>query len=195
MLKTRIPVSFSKLANAYPDKASYPSPARKLLDEIGGTVRKNVDDRDNTCAIRLSYAFNHGGAPLTQAGAGITWLSASPRVQRGTENWVKPNVLHDLYVMRVGDFKKYLTARYDQPTPIWDGYHRDTWKVPFMGATQGVICFEWKGPPKVFGATGHMDLFHFVMNSDTPPQLVPACVEDCYWWDGPMYASFWELQP
>ena len=122
-------------------------------------------------------------------------MTAIPRTEPGTETWVKPNVITDLYIMRVGEFKRYLTARYGAPTPIWDGYHRDKWKVPFMGSTQGVICFEWKGPPKVFGASGHMDLFHFVMNDTTPPQLVPACVEQCYWWDGPMYASFWQMKP
>jgi hypothetical protein len=193
--KAIIPVSFREIAAAYPDKTHYPSPAGKLLSEIGGAVRSNVHDDHNTCAVRLSYAFNHGGARITKMGEGIKWLASAPRTEPGTENWVKPNILHEWYMMRVGDFKKYLTLKYGEPTPIWDGYHRDNWKVLFMGATHGVICFEWKGPQKVFGASGHMDLFQVVMNSDSPPQLVPACVEECYWWDGPMYASLWEMPP
>src|ERR1700747_3177300 len=87
MAKTTIPVSFTKIVDAYPDKTTYPSPAGKLLNEISGTVRKNVNDMDNTCAVRLSYAFNHGGERLTKMGDGITWLTAAPRTEAGTERW------------------------------------------------------------------------------------------------------------
>jgi hypothetical protein len=195
MSKPKIPISYARVAAAYPDKKRYPAPAGNLLDEIGAEVRLAVRDSDNTCAVRLSYAFNHGGLPIKKIGAGIRWLNAAPRIEPGTETWVKPRILHDAYIIRVNDFKAYLTARFGGPVPIWDGYHPEQWKVPFTGSTQGVICFEWKGPPKVFGASGHMDLFRVVLTNDSSPQFVPACVEHCYWQEGPMYASFWEMSP
>ena len=50
---------YNVLTPNYPDK--HRVPAKSLLDEIGGEVRKTLVDSVNTCAIRMSEALNRSG--------------------------------------------------------------------------------------------------------------------------------------
>jgi len=188
----QIPFPFSKLAGEYPTHKAYP--AHKLLTEIGGQVRESVKDNENTCAVRMSYAFNHAGLPMHKNGANIYWRSAAPRVDPATATWVKPTVLNDLYMIRVENVKSYLVKEYGQPTLIWDGYTKD-WQTKFHGPTQGIVIFEWRGPPKAFGATGHADLLRMTLAPGQPPSLRAGCVQDCYFMGGPMYVFLFEMLP
>lgn len=190
---SRLPVSFSRLAAAFPDHIAFPTPV--LLNSIGGQVRAIVRDRDNTCAVRLSYMLNHAGAPIRRVAGDIFWREAAPQVDPATAPHAHPAMTKDLFVIRVGDVKTYLTTRYGPGTLIWDGYHTDTFKVPFAGPTQGIIVFEWRGPVRGFGATGHADLFRLLLSPGSPPVLTPVCVGECFWMDGPMYAYLWEANP
>jgi hypothetical protein len=96
----------------------------------------------------MTYALNHAGLREGRNGIGAHWCSAAPRVDPATVKWVKPRVLHEAYLIRVGDVKKYLTAAYGDCTLVWDGYTKD-WRTPFTGVTQGIIVFEWRGAPRV----------------------------------------------
>jgi Type VI secretion system (T6SS), amidase effector protein 4 len=193
MARPQIPFSFAKLATQFPDHARHSG--HQLLTEIGGGVRSILKDTDNTCAVRLSYAMNHAGLTLHRNGAHAYWLHGAPRTDPKTTTWVKPKIIEDLYVIRVPDMQKYLTKEYGEPTLIWDGYTFNDWKVPFRGPTQGICLFAWKGPYAQFQATGHADLFRFVVTADKPPQLHPTCVDQCYFRPGPMYLYLWEMLP
>jgi hypothetical protein len=189
----RIPISFARLAAAYPDHAAYPTPA--LLNSIGGQVRAGLRDNANTCAVRLSSMFNHVGAPIRRLARDIYWQEGAPHVDPATVGHAHPTMIKDLFVIRVGDVKTYLTAKYGAGVQIWDGYHPTTFSVPFSGPTQGIVVFEWRGAPKAFGATGHADLFRLVTTPGSPPVLKPICVGECYWMNGPMYLYLWETAP
>lgn len=188
-----IPFSFTRLAAAFPDHARFPTPA--LLNSIGGQVRASVKDGENTCAVRLSYTLNHAGAPMKRVAGDIFWREGAARVDPATASHAHPTMVKDLFVIRVADVKEYLTRRYGAGTLIWDGYHPSTFKVPFTGVTQGIVVFEWRGPFREFGASGHADLFRLVLSSATPPMLTPACLGQCYWQGGAMYAYLWETIP
>lgn len=188
-----IPLSFRRLVAAFPDHAGFPAAA--LLNSIGGQVRQSVRDTDNTCAVRLSYMLNHGGAPLRRLPGPILWRESAPQPGTPMAPGVRPPMVKNLFLIRANDVKEYLSRRYGAGTLIWDGYHPDKFKVPFTGATQGIIVFEWKGPFRDFGALGHADLFRVLLTPGTPPMLTPACVGQCYWQHGPMYAYLWETNP
>jgi hypothetical protein len=187
-----IPVSFSRLVAAYPDHQGFPAPT--LLDAIGGEVRATVRDTDNTCAVRMSYCLNRAGAPIRRVAADVLYRRArsvadplTPVDRRVTAG--------ELYVIRAADVRRYLNARYHEGVLIWDGYRADSFKTSFSGVTQGIIVFEWRGRYSDFGASGHADLFRIALTDGQPPVLKPACIGDCYWMKGPMYAYFWETNP
>lgn len=191
-----IPLSFKRLAAAFPDQTRFPTPA--LLNTIGGEVRASLRDGDNTCAVRLSYTLNQAGYPVQRVAGDIFWRKSVARADPVTARHARPTMVSDLFVVRVADVKKYLISKYGEGTLIWDGYHPATFKVPFTGVTQGIVIFDWRGPitgPSGFGATGHADLFQLVLSTGTPPMYTPACVGHCYWERGPMYAYLWETDP
>ena len=191
-----IPLSFTRLAAAYPDHTRFPTP--DLLESIGGEVRQSVRDGDNSCAVRMSYTLNHAGAPVQRVAGDIFWRKGAPHVDPATARHAHATMVRDLFVIRVADVKKYLTRKYGEGTLIWDGHHPATFKVPFSGVTQGIVVFDWQGPiigPAGFGATGHADLFRLVLSPGTPPMYTPVCVGECYWQQGPMYAYLWETNP
>ncbi len=184
----RIPVSFARLVAAYPDHQRFPTP--KLLDSIGGEVRTVVSDVDNTCAVRMSYCLNRAGIPVRRIARGILY-----RRSRSVADPSTPIAASELYLIRAGDVRRYLNARFHEGVLIWDGYHADSFKTPINGMTQGIIVFEWRGRYADFNASGHADLFQISVNNGRPPTLRAACVGDCYWMKGPMYAYFWETNP
>lgn len=195
-LRARIPISFAQLEAEYPDKLNFPTP--DLLGAVGGEIRSSMRDDANTCAVRLSWAFNHAGHPLQKVGGDIYWRNAEPRIDPKTEGWVRPTILHEVYMIRIGDVKRYLTARYGPGTKIFDGKEPDKFQIPITGPTQGIIVFEWHGAirgPAGFGATGHADLFRVLLSKDRPPTLKPICTGECYWVQGPMLAFLWETNP
>src|SRR4051812_38998469 len=96
-----------KLWAAFPDHKQYPT-LKDLFTWIGGNAVLNIDEpgfgaNGNTCAARLSVAFNKGGYPITRNminATGVATLGASD----------KSRVL-----FRVSDFRKLLGHQFGKP--------------------------------------------------------------------------------
>lgn len=120
--------------------ANYPhGEADQVKRNIGGGV--NASYITNTCAIRLSRAFNYSGAEVPK-GAGMLTV-------RGAD---KKN-----YALRVAEFRKWLESRYGRPTLSAPGKrsHENDAPPSFQGR-KGVICFVDCGWSD---ASGHLDLW------------------------------------
>jgi hypothetical protein len=185
----QIPISFSALAASYPDHRKWST--KQLLDEIGGTVRSTLNDGINTCALRMSYALNHAGAPLHWV-PGVHFLQGAPG--RPTTGPAHSPTRSDLYVFRVQDMRSYLSRQYGQPPLIYDGRTPDKFRVQFSRTTQGIIAFIWEGRWADFNASGHVDLFQVRYVAGQPPVLTAGCVGACYFNPGPMKAYLWEMR-
>lgn len=182
---------FSKLRANYPAKSSIP--AKALLDSIGGEVRASLRDDVNTCALRMSESLNRSGAPLVHV-AGLYTLAgvkaATPSVGH------HPAPLKPRFIVRVRDMMTYLHRVYGHGHTVYDA-RTEPKAIHLKGRkhVQGIIVFEWLGPPREFGATGHVDLFSIVdRGPNAVPQFVPACDGECFWLPdaGPMVAHLWE---
>jgi hypothetical protein len=172
---------FSALKVNYPTKAELNT--KQLLDRIGGGVRQALRDDANTCALRVSLCFNRSGAPIVRM-PGLYELSGA-----------RPP---DRYIVRVHDMKTYLERVFGPGRRIYDARSEPS-KIHLGGQkhVQGVVVFDWLGPPREFGATGHVDLFRVMERTGAMPLFVPACEGTCYWLDerGPMVADLWETRP
>jgi hypothetical protein len=74
--------SLQKLWDAFPDHTRYPT-MKDLYTMLGGAAAKNINapsfgPSGNTCASRLSVAFNNGGAPINLADATTARARRSP---------------------------------------------------------------------------------------------------------------------
>jgi hypothetical protein len=187
-----IPLSYRTLASNYPNK--HDTPTKQLLDEIGGEVRSSLGDAVNTCAIRVSYALNHSGAPITKLGGLYLLQGAAAKGQK-----LPPAKRRsDLYIVRVLDMKRYLTQVYGLGKRIYDARSIPDKLIGLSGATQGIILFQWNGPVAEFGATGHVDLFQLsASDPKLPLDLIPDCEGACYWQPtvAPMEAFLWQTPP
>ena len=184
--------SYRTLVSNYPNK--HDTPTKQLLDQIGGEVRSSLGDAVNTCAIRVSYALNHSGAPITRLGG--LYLLQGTAANDHTLPPAKPR--SDLYIVRVLDMKKYLTQVYGLGKRIYDARMAADKLVGLNGPTQGIILFQWNGPFAEFGATGHVDLFQLsASNPKSALDLIPDCEGACYWQPtvAPMEAFLWQTPP
>lgn len=133
----------TQLWNAFPDHVAYPS-LQDLYTMLGGAAARNINapgfgPRGNTCASRLSVAFNNGGAPITQsaaraAGAQTIGAADGSRI-----------------IFRVAEFRTYLIRLLGPPTS-------DTaspYDSAFRGR-RGIIAFtvNWND------ASGHIALWN-----------------------------------
>ena len=89
---------FQKLWDNYPGKQT----ADEVKKLIGGVVAQ--DWITNTCAIRMSHAFNLAGAPIPGNVPGMVTI-------RGGGKYANFR-----YAIRVAEMRKYLEARYGPPT-------------------------------------------------------------------------------
>ncbi|MFP8967375.1 T6SS effector amidase Tae4 family protein [Pokkaliibacter sp. CJK22405] len=135
--------NFQKLWNSFPDHTKYPT-LKDLYTSLGGTVEKNIyvpgfGPNGNTCASRMSVAFNHAGAPINRAiasNAGAQTISA----EDGSK-----------IIFNIRHFRNYLlktlgTPSVDNITPFDDSFR----------GKKGIICFSvnWSD------ATGHIALWN-----------------------------------
>ncbi|BFM06015.1 T6SS effector amidase Tae4 family protein [Halioxenophilus aromaticivorans] len=134
--------NFRMLWDAFPDHINYPT-LKDLYTSLGGTAEKNINvpgfgPNGNTCASRLSVAFNNGGSPIQQDisdAVGATTL--------GTEN-------NSRIIFRVADLRKYLIKTLGAPSIDDVSPFDDTFKKK-----KGIVAFSvnWTG------ATGHIALW------------------------------------
>jgi hypothetical protein len=182
---------FSKLRANYPAKSSIP--AKALLDSIGGEVRASLRDNVNTCALRMSDCLNKSGAPLVHL-AGLYALSGEAAATPSIGH--RPGPQKPRFIVRVRDMMTYLQRVFGPGHTVYDA-RTEPKAIHLNGRkhVQGIIVFEWLGPPREFGATGHVDLFSILdRGANAAPQFVPACDGECFWLTdaGPMVAHLWE---
>jgi hypothetical protein len=97
----------SKIWAAFPDHEAYPT-LRDLYTHIGGNAARNIQTpgfgpNGNTCASRLSMAFNGGGAPITQV---IAQSVGAETLGAGDGSRI---------IFRVTEFRKYLIRVLGKP--------------------------------------------------------------------------------
>jgi hypothetical protein len=134
--------SLLRLWNAFPDHVKYPS-MKDLYTWQGGSAEKNISvpgfgPNGNTCASRLSIAFNDGGAPINAATARAIGAKTV-----GAANGTR-------LIFTVASFRAYLRQTLGKPI--------DDKTSPFDDAfagKKGIIAFSvnWKD------ATGHIALW------------------------------------
>lgn len=99
--------SLQRLWNAFPDHVRYPK-LRDLYTMLGGAAAKNIDapgfgPNGNTCASRLSFAFNRGGAPIKPSQAA---LAHAQTLTAGDGSRI---------IFRVAEFRSYLLRTLGKP--------------------------------------------------------------------------------
>ena len=100
--------NLARLWSAFPDHITYPW-MEDLYTMLGGAAARNINapgfgPKGNTCASRLSVAFNNGGAPITQAAAraaGAQTIGAADGSR---------------IIFRVAEFRHYLVRSLGPPT-------------------------------------------------------------------------------
>lgn len=135
--------NLDKLWKAFPDHVSYPT-LKDLYTWLGGKAVANINapgfgPSGNTCASRLSVAFNHGGAPITRAAATLAGAKTIT-VEDGS-----------IIIYRVAHFRKFLLTTLGQPTVDDVSPYDDS----FLGK-KGITAFtvNWGD------ATGHIALWN-----------------------------------
>lgn len=99
--------NLSKIWAAFPDHATYPT-LRDLYTHLGGAAERNImapgfGPRGNTCASRLSVAFNKGGSPINA----VTARAAGAQTL-GTGDGSR-------IIFRVTEFRNYLIRLLGKP--------------------------------------------------------------------------------
>lgn len=116
-------------------------------DEVKKKIGGGVDAGwiTNTCAIRLSRSFNYAGAPVPDS-YGNSRGQPALAIRGGDKK---------LYALRVAEFRKWLTAKYGQPTISLKSGPYGTAPSQLQGK-KGIICFVDCGWSD---ASGHLDLW------------------------------------
>ena len=134
---------FHRLWIEFPDHIKYPT-MKDLYTALGGAAENNIDkpgfgENGNTCASRLSVAFNNAGAPINRALA-----DAVNARTLGTADGSR-------IIYGVADFRRYLLRLLGSPTVDNASPYDDS----FAGR-KGIIAFSvnWAG------ATGHIALWN-----------------------------------
>ena len=135
--------NFHKLWNGFPTHDKYKT-LKDLYTALGGAAEKNINapgfgPNGNTCASRLSVAFNEGGAPIDKG------IAASVGARTlGTADGSR-------IIFGVADFRKYLIKALGKPTTDKASPYDDS-----FSNLKGIIAFSvnWQG------ATGHIALWN-----------------------------------
>jgi hypothetical protein len=140
----------------------------------------------------MSECLNKSGASLIHI-AGLYTLSGGGKAAP-VGHYPRPP--KPRFIVRVRDMMTYLQRVYGPGHTIYDA-RTEPQAIHLKGRkhVQGIIVFEWLGPPREFGATGHVDLFNIVdRGPNAAPQFVPACDGECFWLTdaGAMVAHLWE---
>lgn len=135
--------SLQLLWMAFPDHTRYPT-LKELYTWLGGTASRNIDapgfgPNGNSCASRLSVAFNKGGAPISAAAA----AAAGARTIGAADG--------SRIIYQVAGFRNYLIRTLGNPTIDNTSPYGDAFR-----GKKGIIAFSvnWQG------ATGHIALWN-----------------------------------
>jgi hypothetical protein len=115
-------VSISTLQTNYPTTTD---PKEVVKDTLGSDHWLMKDPDLNTCAIRMSRAFNYGGAPI-KAMSGI-------HLEKGADG--------KRYMIRADDFVKYCTAQFGKPDITKKASNAADLQAAISG-TPGVLFFR-----------------------------------------------------
>ena len=169
-------LNFQRLWSEFPDHSKYRT-LKDLYTVLGGAAEKNINvpgfgPNGNTCASRMSVAFNKGGTPINTVvskSIGATTL--------GTADGSR-------IIFRVTDFRKYLLKSLGKPTidstsPYDDAFLR----------RKGIIAFSvnWQG------ATGHIALWNGVTYREPSHDNYSSYVNSTYSNIRTSRGEFWEI--
>lgn len=137
--------NFQRLWLAFPDHAKYRT-LKDLYTQLGGAAEKNIElpgfgPNGNTCASRLSVAFNGAGAPIIAAVANAVGAKTL-----GTADGSR-------IIYRVADFRNYLHQLLGKPSIDNTSPYDDAFR-----GRKGIVAFSvnWQG------ASGHIALWNGV---------------------------------
>jgi hypothetical protein len=168
--------SLPKLWAAFPDHVRYPT-LKDLYTMLGGAAVKNIDapgfgPNGNTCASRLSVAFNNGGSPISLIAAKAAHAQTFPAADGSR------------IIFRVADFRNYLLQTLGKPqidntSPFDDDFR----------GKQGIIAFSvnWQG------ATGHIALWNRTIYREPTHDDYATYVNPTYPNVRTSRGEFWEL--
>lgn len=136
---------FHSLWREFPDHTKYQS-MKDLYTALGGAAEKNINQpgfgpNGNTCASRMSVAFNKSGVPIN-----VALASTIGAKTLGTADGSR-------IIYRVADFRNYLLKTLGEPTFDNTSPYDDAFR-----GRKGIIAFSvnWQG------ATGHIALWNGV---------------------------------
>lgn len=168
--------SLQRLWDAFPDHTRYPT-LKDLYTMLGGAAAKNVNapgfgPNGNTCASRLSVAFNNGGAPINLANATAA-RAQTITVADGSR-----------IIFRVSEFRSYLIRTLGKPeidnTRPFDN--------AFLGR-KGIIAFSvnWQD------ASGHIALWNGTIYREPAHDNFSTYVSPTYPNVRTRLGEFWKL--
>jgi len=168
--------NFQRLWLSFPDHVKYRT-LEDLYTALGGAAEKNINvpgfgPNGNTCASRLSVAFNKGGAPINTALANS--VGATTLGTRGGSR----------IIFRVRDFRNYLHKVLGAPTIDNTSPYDDAFRN-----RKGIIAFSvnWQG------ATGHMALWNGVTYREPSYDNYSTYVNSTHMNIRTSRGEFWEL--
>jgi Type VI secretion system (T6SS), amidase effector protein 4 len=168
--------SLQRFWDAFPDHTRYPT-LKDLYTMLGGAAAKNINapgfgPNGNTCASRLSVAFNNGGAPINLADA------ATARAQTITA------ADGSRIIFRVSEFRGYLIRTLGKP----EIDNTSPFDHAFSGR-KGIIAFSvnWQD------ASGHIALWNGTTYREPAHDNYATYVNSTYPNIRTRLGEFWEL--
>lgn len=168
--------NFHRMWLAFPDHTKYRS-LKDLYKALGGAAEKNINlpgfgPNGNTCASRMSVAFNKAGAPINTAfaiGVGAQTLGAADGSR---------------IIFRVADLRKYLLKLLGKPTIDNTSPYDDAFR-----GRKGIMAFSvnWQG------ATGHIALWNGVAYREPAYDNYSTYVNSAYPNIKTSRGEFWEI--
>ena len=135
--------SLQALRDAFPGHDTYPT-LKDLYNWLGGKAVDNIyaegfGPNGNTCASRMSVAFNKGGAPISKA---VATAAGAETLGAGDKSRI---------IFKVAHFRKYLLATLGKPQLNNTSPFDDAFK-----GKRGIIAFSvnWSN------ASGHIALWN-----------------------------------
>jgi hypothetical protein len=169
--------SLNRLWQAFPDHTRYPT-LKDLYTMLGGQPANNINapgfgPNGNTCASRLSIAFNNAGAPID--------VTAAKAVHAQTLTAADKSRI----IFRVADFRQYLLRTLGKPKADKLSPYDDEFR-----GKKGIIAFSvnWQN------ATGHIALWNGTIYREPSHDNYSAYVDPNFPKIKTSRGEFWELQ-